>query len=139
MSGNRPAIPVETKRAVLLEAGHRCAIPTCRYPTTEIAHIVPFGETMEHRFENLIALCPNCHTRYDKGEIDRKSMQSYKGNLPVVASRYTDLERRMLADLGAAVRKGTPDTVIIVPGGSAFLLGWPLGTVYWNTSRWDLA
>jgi len=123
MTGNRPAIPAEIKRAVLLEAGHRCAIPTCRFPTAEIAHIVPFKEAQDNRFENLIALCPNCHTRYDGDEIDRKSMQAYKRNLPVVAGRYTDLESRMLAELGAAVRRGVADAVIIVPGGSAFLFG----------------
>jgi hypothetical protein len=35
----------------------------------------------EHKFENLIALCPTCHTRYDHGEIDRKSMRLYKAAL----------------------------------------------------------
>ena len=50
----------------------------------------------EHRFENLIALCPTCHTRYDKGEIDRKSMRTYKLNLLLVHSRYGDLEQRVI-------------------------------------------
>src|SRR5262249_12914391 len=45
---------------------------------------------------NLIALCPTCHTRYDKGEIDRKSMQTYKLNLHLVNSRYGDLEQRVI-------------------------------------------
>ncbi|WP_261562884.1 tetratricopeptide repeat protein [Frankia tisae] len=69
------------KREVLVEAGHRCAIPTCKATTTEIAHIVPWEKVREHTFENLIALCPNCHTRFDKGDIDRRSMQQYKANL----------------------------------------------------------
>ena len=59
---SRDTISAEVKRAVLVEAGHRCAIPTCRATTTEIAHIVPWAETQDHSFENLIALCPNCHT-----------------------------------------------------------------------------
>jgi hypothetical protein len=120
MPEGRPDIPAELERAVLLEAGHRCAIPTCRFPRTELAHIVPWEKVKEHRFENLIALCPNCHTRYDRGEIDRKSMQAYKRNLPVVASRYTEMERRMLAELGAMVREGKKHPGIIVPGGSEF-------------------
>ncbi len=41
---NRDVVPTEVKRAVLVEAGHRCAIPTCRATTTEIAHIVPQSE-----------------------------------------------------------------------------------------------
>ena len=93
---DRPAVPTALKRAVLVEAGHRCAIPTCRATTTEIAHIVPWAEVQEHTFENLIALCPNCHTRYDKGEIDRRSMLMYKRNLGLVTGRYSDAERRLL-------------------------------------------
>jgi len=49
---SRDTIPAEVKRAVLVEAGHRCAIPTCRATTTEIAHIVPWAETQDNSFEN---------------------------------------------------------------------------------------
>ena len=67
---NRQTIPRQLEREVLMEAGHRCAIPTCRQTPVEIAHIVPWEQIQEHTFDNLIALCPTCHTRYDKGEID---------------------------------------------------------------------
>jgi hypothetical protein len=93
---DRPGIPLPLKRKVLIEAGHRCAIPTCRHPTTELAHIVPWSKVKEHTFDNLIALCPNCHTRYDNKEIDRKSMLQYKANLSLLNSRYGDLEQRVL-------------------------------------------
>ena len=43
---------------VLVEAGLRCAIPTCRHPTTEIADIVPESQNHDDSFENLLALCP---------------------------------------------------------------------------------
>ncbi|MFZ6755450.1 HNH endonuclease [Undibacterium sp. Dicai25W] len=96
----RDSLPAALKRAILVEAGHRCAIPTCRTTTTEIAHIVPWAEVHEHKFENLIALCPNCHTRFDqKGEIDRKSMRMYKHNLGVLNNRYGETERRLFAAL----------------------------------------
>ena len=62
----------------------------------ELAHIVPWSQVQEHTFGNLIALCPTCHTRYDQGDIDRKSMLQYKANLSVLNSRYGDLERRVL-------------------------------------------
>ena len=100
MADSRPAVPADLKRRVLIEAGHRCAIPTCRHPTTEIAHIVPWKDAKEHIFENLIALCPNCHTRYDAGQIDRKSMTTYKSNLAIINSRYGDLERRIFEIFG---------------------------------------
>ena len=93
---SRDAIPAEVKRAVLVEAGHRCAIPTCRATTTEIAHIVPWAETHDDSFENLIALCPNCHTRFDqKKEIDRASIKMYKHNLGILNNRYGEFERRL--------------------------------------------
>jgi hypothetical protein len=93
---NRPSIPRSLERAVLIEAGHRCAIPTCRQTPVEIAHIQPYSEVHEHSFENLIALCPTCHTRYDHHEIDRKSMLLYKANLSILNSRYGDFEKRIL-------------------------------------------
>jgi len=74
----RPAIPAEIRRLVLVEAGHRCAIPTCKYPTTDLHHIIPWETCLTHDFDNLIALCPNCHRRADSGEIDRKSLRIYK-------------------------------------------------------------
>jgi hypothetical protein len=92
----RPAIPADLERAVLIECGHRCAIPTCRQVPVELAHILPWARCKTHTFDNLIALCPTCHTRFDKGDIDRKSMQTYKLNLLLVNSRYGDLEQRVI-------------------------------------------
>jgi hypothetical protein len=92
----RPPIPSELQRSVLIEAGHRCAIHTCRQVAVEIAHIVAWSKSKEHRLENLIALCPTCHTRFDRGEIDRRSMLIYKHRLSVPNNRYGDLERRII-------------------------------------------
>jgi hypothetical protein len=96
MPEGRPAIPAEMKRRVLMEAGHRCAIPACRTIPVEIAHIAPYAKVQDHAFENLIALCPTCHTRYDNGDIDRPSMKGYKANLGLVSGRYGEMERRIL-------------------------------------------
>lgn len=100
----RKDVPAEIERAVLVEAGHRCAIPTCRSPTTEIAHIVSWARTQDNTFENLIALCPNCHTRADrKKEIDRKALRMYKHNLGILNNRFGEFERRLfevLAETG---------------------------------------
>src|ERR1700761_5508529 len=107
----RPAIPADLKRRIYMEAGHRCAIPTCRATPIEIAHIVPWSDVQEHKFENLIALCPNCHTRYDKHEIDQPSMRGYKANLGIISGRYGEVERRildMLADNPGTVRFDLP-------------------------------
>ena len=88
----RPPIPAETRRRVLVEAGHRCAIPTCRHIDTEVHHIVPWAKCREHKYENLIALCPNCHSRADQGDIDRKSLRLYKANLRFIHDKFSQLE-----------------------------------------------
>jgi HNH endonuclease len=115
---DRSAVPAELKRAVLVEAGHRCAIPTCRATTTEIAHIVPWAESQEHSFENLIALCPNCHTRFDqKKEIDRQSVKMYKHNLGILNNRYGEFERRLFEILGK-----TNDRIFVLSMGGDLLV-----------------
>lgn len=88
----RPAIPADLKRRVLVEAGHRCAIPTCRHIKVEIHHIIPWAERKEHKYENLIALCPNCHNLADRKKIDRKSLRMYKINLRTIHDKYSQLE-----------------------------------------------
>jgi len=96
---SRPAIPAELRRKVLVEAGHRCAIPTCRHIHVEIHHIIPWEHCKEHKYENLIALCPNCHTRVHKGDIDRKSLKIYKANLRFIHDKFSQLEIDILFKL----------------------------------------
>lgn len=110
----RPPIPEELKRRVLVEAGHRCAIPTCRNPVTEVAHIVPYRIRKKHEYENLIALCPTCHARADKGEIDRQSLKMYKRILQRLTDRYERFELLVLNEL----REGRP----VIIAGSMILL-----------------
>jgi hypothetical protein len=89
------------KRLALVEAGHRCAIPTCRHPTTEISHIVPVSASHDDSFANLIALCPKCQ----KKEIDAQSMRMYKRNLGILNSRYSDFERRVFDQIAETDRR----------------------------------
>ena len=100
MSGQR-AVPASIKRRVLVEAGHRCAIPTCRYIKTQIHHIIPWAQRQEHKYPNLIALCPNCHERADRGEIDRKSLRLYKANLRFAHDKFSQLEIDILFEVNA--------------------------------------
>jgi hypothetical protein len=77
----RPAVPNELRRRILVEAGHRCAIHTCQHPDVDIHHIVPWEQCQKHEYDNLIALCPNCHRRADAGDIDRLSLKLYKARV----------------------------------------------------------
>jgi hypothetical protein len=96
------------KRIALAEAGHRCAIPTCRHPTTEIAHIVPESQTHDDSFKNLIALCPKCRGK----EIDAQTMGTYKHNLEILNSRYSDFERRLFDQIAETGQR----SFIVEPG-----------------------
>jgi hypothetical protein len=106
----RTAIPAEIRRQVLCESGHRCAIPRCLYPDVEIHHIVPWETCQSHDFENLIALCANCHRRADSGEIDRKSLRLYKSRLSAAigVSQGTSPSTQSPAGKLAEVRAGRP-------------------------------
>jgi hypothetical protein len=99
--GGFGGVPIARKRMVLVEAGHRCAIPTCRHRTTEIAHIVPESEGHDDTFQNLIALCPSCQ----KKVIDRQSILMYKRNLGILNSRYSDFERRVFDQIAETDRR----------------------------------
>jgi hypothetical protein len=96
------------KRLALAEAGHRCAIPTCRHPTTEIAHIVPESQGHDDSFKNLIALCPKCRGK----EIDSQTMSTYKHNLEILNSRYSDFERRVFDQIAETGQR----SFIVEPG-----------------------
>ena len=90
---DRSPIPAGLRRRVLVEAGHRCAIPTCRYIDVDVHHIIPWETCKKHEYENLIALCPNCHRRAHKtNEIDRKSLYRYKANLRFTHDKFSQLE-----------------------------------------------
>src|SRR5260370_40625890 len=95
----RPPIPADLRRRVLVESGHRCGIPTCRHIEVDVHHIVPWAQCQAHEYDNLIALCPNCYRRADRGEIDRKSLRLYKINLRFAHDKYSQLELGTLFEL----------------------------------------
>ena len=80
-------------------SGYRCAIPTCRFPITENAHIVSWAESKNHSYENLIALCPNCHTLYDSGKIECAAIIAYKKKLMFLNDVYSRFELDVLDHL----------------------------------------
>ena len=111
------------KRAVFEEAGYRCAIPTCKGTSAlEVAHIVPWSDVREHTFDNLIVLCAVDHTRYDRDEIPRKSMQVFKDNLGLLRGRYSDAERRILEAFANLPGQPEPDAGFPIPGGTAYTM-----------------
>ena len=69
----RKAISENIKRKLYAESMGKCMNPNCQTELflnngdiAEKAHIVPHCDTADNSFENLILLCPNCHTDFDK-------------------------------------------------------------------------
>jgi 5-methylcytosine-specific restriction endonuclease McrA len=93
---SRPAIPADLKRRLLVEAGHRCGIPRCEATQVDIHHIEPWEICKKHEYENLIVLCPNCHRRAHKGEIDRKSLSLYKALLSSIWNDRDEISRKIV-------------------------------------------
>lgn len=82
-NGNRPHIPVDVKRRIEVDTGHKCTIKGC-FETRflEIHHINRNRE--DNNYNNLILLC----TKHNKmahsnssDKIDIKALRIYKNNL----------------------------------------------------------
>jgi hypothetical protein len=109
----RPKIPAEIKRRILMESGYRCAVPTCRFPITEHAHIESWSKTKNYNYENMIALCPNCHTLYDSKKIDKKALIAYKRKLLFLNDVYSRFEIDVLDFLKSHKRALIPGELLI--------------------------
>ena len=70
---SRDSISVDVKRKLYAESMGRCMNPNCQVDLfgfdgdiIEKAHIDPYCKTADNSFDNLVVLCPNCHTNFDK-------------------------------------------------------------------------
>ena len=70
---SRDSISVDVKRKLYAESMGRCMNPNCQVDLfgfdgdiIEKEHIDPYCKTADNSFDNLVVLCPNCHTNFDK-------------------------------------------------------------------------
>ena len=129
MSQRRPSSPVELKRRLLIESGHRCSIPACKTTSPlEFEHIEEWSKVKTHQFENMIVLCANCHGRKgDKnGQIDKRSLKIYKLNLALINSRYIDIEKRVIEYFATALKNQVvlTECAIQLPTGFDFFINY---------------
>jgi hypothetical protein len=89
MPQNRPRIPADIERQVLIEAGHRCAVCGSELPL-ERAHIVAWNRSNDHSAENLICLCANCHGRADKEDWGKETLRQYRQKPWVIQARIKE-------------------------------------------------
>ena len=72
-------VRAEVRQQVLHEAGYKCANPCCRHPLTlDIHHLLYVSESGTNDPENLLPLCPNCHTLHHNGNIPTSSLRAWK-------------------------------------------------------------
>ena len=81
----RIAITKDVERRLYAESMGKCMNPKCQTDLflsgdiAEKAHIIPHCDTADNSFENLIILCPNCHTDFDKNSaFDENKIKKWK-------------------------------------------------------------
>src|SRR5450759_1684073 len=75
----RTTIPRDIVTSVLIEAGYRCAVPTCRnILAIDLHHIVEVKDGGPNESANLLALCPTCHALYTRGTISKEAIDAWK-------------------------------------------------------------
>lgn len=84
--GKRPHVPTAIKSEIKVEANGECAMCHKHKDTCEAAHLDPVAKSFNNHPENLLWLCSNHHTAYDKGlfgpkEEDADFVLSFKQSL----------------------------------------------------------
>lgn len=75
----RKAIPLDVRKLVLHEAGYKCSNPACRgIITLDIHHLEYVSNGGGDTSDNLLALCPNCHSLHHAGQITDESVRAWK-------------------------------------------------------------
>lgn len=82
----RKAIPIDVERKLCAESMGRCMNPDCHAElfrkkgnVIEKAHITPYCKTADNDYENLVILCPTCHTDFDKNDaFDPEQVKQWK-------------------------------------------------------------
>lgn len=103
---SRPAIPIKIQRDLLFECRYRCACD-CEPVSLEKAHIIPWRETKDHKFDDLVVLCANCHTRADAEKWPESALRRFK-EYPCA------LERGVLPPMSAE-QKAMIDMILATP------------------------
>ncbi len=71
------AIPKSTRLKVIKDAGNRCAVCGHSSPVV-LCHITPYSQSKDNSYDNLLAVCPNCHFRADTGTFTSEELREYK-------------------------------------------------------------
>ena len=103
MSTRCRTAPASVRRQLRQEAGFGCAI--CGNPLIESAHIIEYSITHSFPSEDMVALCPNCHTEADLGKFAKWYLRKVK-NEPFNKNRQTIGKRFVITGENTVVHLG---------------------------------
>lgn len=85
------AISEKARVAVLTEAGYRCTAPNCHNElTVDVHHIVEVSKNGGDEPDNLLPLCPYCHSKYHRGLIKDSSIREWKKRIVNIYNKGTN-------------------------------------------------
>ena len=85
----RTKIPHNIINSVLIEAGYRCAVPTCRnILAIDMHHIIEVKDGGPNEPSHLLALCPTCHALYTRGTIPKEAINAWKTMLVTLSHAF---------------------------------------------------
>lgn len=76
--GSRPKVNRAIKRALVTEAGGKCANPGCPNTLTELHHIREWHVVRTHDNAHMVALCPACHEAVSRGTLRVTDEDAYR-------------------------------------------------------------
>ena len=99
-------------RKLYAESMGKCMNPDCKADLIfdkgdiiERAHIKPYCKTEDNSYENLILLCPSCHTRFDKiSDFTEETVRSWKKTRKEEIDRFFRKHFTSFDELKAEVR-----------------------------------
>jgi hypothetical protein len=96
--------PAEVKRQLRQEAFFGCAF--CGNPLLENAHIIEYSLTKEFPVEDMVALCPICHTEADLAKYPKQvyrdaKLNPYNKKKSTVGKRFVIYGENMVVNLGS--------------------------------------
>lgn len=69
--------PVAVARALLVEARYACLI-CLRESPLEFHHLIEWSKIKHYDVQHMMAICPTCHTKCTRGDIDRTAQKQFK-------------------------------------------------------------
>lgn len=118
------ALKPDVRTIVLHECGYKCGNPSCRHILTlDIHHLEPVSNGGPDDPDNLLALCPYCHTLHHAGHIPIESVRAWKMLLLAINEAY---DRRSVDILLAIEKMAGRNTSPLYVSGDGVLACSPL-------------